>query len=151
MREIKFRAWHKKDKFMSEPFSLGDLYGYEGESNTVSLSHPYGGEGQDNNITIAEHERGNPTYPQITEDNYNGINPNITILQYTGLKDKQDKEIYEGDIVCYDGDLDNEDARWVIKWVDEIASFQLGDDIPIDAVEHLIILGNIYENPEYVS
>jgi uncharacterized phage protein (TIGR01671 family) len=73
------------------------------------------------------------------------------LMQYTGLKDKNGKEIYEGDVIVYDGDIDDPDSRYEIKWVDEIYGFQLSDDIPISDVEHLIVLGNIYENPELLK
>lgn len=71
--------------------------------------------------------------------------------EYTGLKDKNVVEIYESDIVAYDGDLDDTNAYYIIEWSNEMCGFLLGDDIPISDEEHLVIIGNIHMNPELVG
>ena len=78
-----------------------------------------------------------------------------TIGQYTGLKDKNGKEIYEGDIVQSDID------RAYVKWNDKYGYFQLipiGDyyfdsDVIGQALEYadLEVIGNIYDNPELLE
>jgi len=81
------------------------------------------------------------------------------MMQYTGLKDKNGKEIYEGD--CLDGIY----AKGSIEWCTKCGGFMyignengcLGctrDLCPIDVVEDAHkyeIIGNIYENPELLT
>ena len=77
-----------------------------------------------------------------------------TIMQYTGLKDKNDKVIYEGDIVR----SGMTGAEYLIFWHDENCSFRKQcvnankSDIDIwqDASSQNII-GNIYENPDLLE
>jgi hypothetical protein len=65
-----------------------------------------------------------------------------TIGQYTGLKDKNGKEIYEGDI-C----LDIDGIRRVVRYLDGSWSWQYYEN-PQD---HWEVIGNIYENPELLT
>ena len=96
----------------------------------------------------------------------------IVCQQYTGLTDKDEKEIYEGDIVklyknheawiigqCLEHSLPDYDS-WVVKmlygsW--QICQKNIGASIMYDYAcceEHhcaLEIVGNIYENPELIK
>lgn len=71
-----------------------------------------------------------------------------TLMQYTGLKDKNGKEIYEDDIVtCYDtagGEVYNHRVDFY-GFRQEIWSEEF------DGKTKVLIIGNIYENPELLQ
>lgn len=79
----------------------------------------------------------------------------IALMQYTGIKDENGKEIYEGDILQIDVD-----KAWVM-WNDKYGYFQLvpiGDyyfdsDVIGQALEYTKpeVIGNIYENKELLN
>ena len=79
------------------------------------------------------------------------------IMQYTGLKDKSGKEIYEGDIVRgkygKNGIVKNYEIRWLTGHFAAVDRNNItGDEhyYPIGLLEGEVI-GNIYENPELLE
>ena len=121
MREIKFRAWDKDKKLMKEVHGLCWDNEYE---HKLEVEYVYEGEGNDWDY----------------EDE-------CILMQYTGLKDKNGKEIYEGDIVKHISLLMN----WVVKWLNSSWMLENSDKLTenIDFVDEVI--GDIYENPELIK
>ena len=118
MREIKFRAWEEYEPEISESSKRGEMRSYESLCNGDYGSWP-------------------DLYFAITRQ------ARYTPMQYTGLHDKNGKEIYEGDVVSFENEI------LVMKWHE-------GTQEPFpfayyDNVEECEVIGNIYENPELLK
>jgi hypothetical protein len=74
--------------------------------------------------------------------------PGYELMQYTGLTDKNGKEIYEGDIIHLKfGELN---ANLVVKW-DKYMGLKYhngGWTSMVHVDTHGEVIGNIFENPE---
>jgi uncharacterized phage protein (TIGR01671 family) len=120
MREIKFRAWDKKNKVMIYDFSyyckLGENYAiYDFDTDVDEC-----------------------------------ISDDVELMQFTGLKDKNGKEIYEGDIM--------RNSQLLREWTLEKVEF--GKILDPDWEEYTYgyfdytdgeVIGNIHENPELLK
>lgn len=123
MREIKFRVWDR----------IGKSWVGWGSGATLDLrySGPIGAFMFDN-------------------DSYD-IPPNAEWCQFTGLRDKSGKEIYEGDIVLGRWGEDGVDRHEPVEWCDTycgftpFASYDSDCDMYFDA-KRCAVAGNIYEN-----
>lgn len=140
MREIKFRGWHAVQKKM---YSAEEM-----ASDQLTLLPT----GQFINVS------GEATWKSQI------MPPDKFIpLQYTGLKDRNGKEIYEGDIIGIpsleeEGTFEigevywnDREAAWYVKTDesdDELNSFADDQFRPEDNCE---VIGNIYENPELLE
>lgn len=118
MREIKFRAWDKKEKKMIDWYDLASKFMF-----------------------------------------FNYIdNPDFPLMQYTGFKDKNGVEIYEGDIVEYFSIVINRKILGKVFWNDQMASWFIKNEFGI--LEHFALtrnnsdfikIGNVYDNKELLK
>jgi len=92
--------------------------------------------------------------PQINIDRFNHNatrffhdESDMVYEQYTGLKDRDGKEIYEGDIIQWWNKVTPSQAVVRIPggWNPFI------DDMTLDSTHHIEVIGNIHENPELLE
>lgn len=118
MREIKFRAWD--GEIMHNVSELHFCMGPKLDGNGLKFYGPGVGQGWIDGESIH-------------------------LMQYTGLKDKNGKEIFEGDIIqCKHG------IKGKVYWAENWAMWAVcGESLMRNADGEII--GNIYENPELVQ
>jgi uncharacterized phage protein (TIGR01671 family) len=132
MRTIKFRAWdEEKKEWVTSRLTFGlNPAKFQNESETKAVAVVFAGEGR------------------------------CVIEQFTGLLDKNGKEIYEGDIVHYSYDYTGKD-NWEVCWGSDSWIMKRGeketgydnyyDDPHTNRWDETEIIGNVHQNPELLN
>lgn len=104
--------------------------------------------------TITTEEKFVKLFPDDDEDLKSWTH--IENIQYTGLKDKNDVEIYEGDIVSHDGFLGY--VKYINRGNCNVLGYALSSVINsrifymyCDEADKYEVIGNIYENKELIN
>lgn len=123
MRDIKFRAWDGEEMWTV---------------NTLTLI-------SDGTVKAATGHR----LQQWHEDD----GTDLKVMQYTGLKDKYNEEIYQGDIIVYEDkhNITNDFTEEVIWLEDEYYcgwATESSENVWAEVARQSKVIGNIYENPE---
>lgn len=128
MREIKFKAFDLANKkwVAKEPFAV------IGECTMFNMVERY-----------LEENR-------LPDDNSSLdvlCRTNISLMQFTGLTDKNGKEIYEGDIVRIDWlDKRYQPVVSCVTWNNEESCWDFGGGTPSEVYWSHEVIGNIHEN-----
>lgn len=134
MREIKFRAWDKEYNFMIEPDDIAP-FNYElitgnGRVMEIEERHSYMG----------------------TETNFNDISDKRILMQFTGLVDKNGKEIYESDLVKGINRITEGEMLQKVTFLN--GCFMFGNwnaHEYFNKHKHNEVIGNIYEHPHLLE
>ena len=139
MREIKFRAWDKNAGEMIYSDKEYDNYFFEFKDGVLRAFVIIETEG-----TL--HEPPGTDCEELSD-----------LMEFIGLKDKNGKEIYEGDIIRFPlGKLYLDEPTilhdYEVKWEQETCSWILsGYGGRLVTHREYEIIGNIYENPELLN
>ena len=134
MREIKFRAWNK----LSKRIAIVKHVIFDGSESGIEQAFVH----YDNT--------------PLNDDKWIPKDC-LELMQYTGLKDKNGKEIYEGDIVkIWSARLGTSNYKieyhapsFTLTVITNTRSFPM--DIDWQFVQEIKVIGNIFENPELLK
>jgi len=136
METVKFRVWNGKEM----------VYDIMAGKFGIFYVNPEKGDGLNTKDTACLSEN-TTKYPEGTP-----------LMQFTGLLDRNGKEIYEGDIIKYFQPYANKWDTHIVLWDDKFAGFGMfefnnewckeSDWLKIKEIE---IIGNIYENSELLN
>jgi len=122
-RDIRFRVWDKKkESFMTSSRDMNDWEDYD-----EYVGSP---------ITALE---------QIF---YTLIGSNYSLEEYTGLKDKNGKEIWEGDLLKY---YSTGGVFEVVFWEGCFCYMKDKKSAEIFNPKNMEVIGNVHENPELLT
>lgn len=141
MRETKYRAYDKEAECFVYTDKPQDDYFFEFDRNELKA------------FRIVEHPGSIHEPPHPTSEE---LEP---VQQYTGLKDKNGKEIYESDIIQYG------ETRYIVQYnfsrymmydpefpgVDSFGMPLIGPSFSRNKMKDIEIIGNIYESPEITA
>ena len=156
MREIKFRAWLT----LSDYDDAANDKDYHAMIDGVSVSSGgYVGFSLDQ----GSHAFGSDTFERAVEngtayeyEEWCTWEGQFNLMQYTGLKDRNGVEIYEGDIVQYETNYyGNRQVRKAeVKWHDDLEHDGFGEPLAMGYIfrgANIEVIGNVYENPELLT
>lgn len=135
MRTLKFRAWDKKKNKWLVGYNVGNLGGFSlfGEV-----------------ILLGEWSHVLDTYFLAREGH---SSEDLVVMQFTGLTDRNGKEVYEGDLIDYAG-LKPLKIEWRnAGFAAPLLPFENSDPIALSQEGFSAfaeVIGNVYENPELI-
>ena len=93
--------------------------------------------------------KANKWFMEISENVWKGLQEG-SLGQFTGLYDKDGKEIYEGDIVRWE-DNNGDDRQDSVKWNNGDVGYILNESWLMAEIHTYEVIGNIYESPELIE
>lgn len=146
MREIKFRAWDKKTNQMFQGWNLDGSQG-DGEWSG----------GHFGNLEMQYSSISGFPAEELGRDGWDWREPDeIELMQFTGLRDANGVEIYEGDFLSDES---------LVKWCEMCVGFRPAYRYDSEDICHecdgnyswhdvdtsITVIGNVHENPELLQ